>query len=74
METLKKNDVLVNRSQMVIIARGHNLFVSLSTIHRWANERSFPRPVGKGGKNLLYLREEYIKFLNRRLEHIQQEY
>ena len=74
MKSRTEPDVFINRKQMVNIARGHNLFVSLSTIHRWANERSFPRPVGKGGKNLLYMREEYIKFLNRRLEHIQQEH
>jgi len=62
---------LITRTQMVHIAREHNIFVSRATIHRWANEPGFPYPVGKDGKFLLYSRREYEIFLTGRLEKIQ---
>ena len=58
---------------MVIIARDYNLFVSKSTIHRWANEPEFPYAVGQDGRNLLYERGEFLRFLKRRLRRIQEE-
>ena len=68
------NRSLINRSQMVQIAHEHNLFVSKSTIHRWANEPGFPLAVGQNGKYLLYLRQEFIDFLKRRLRKIKEEH
>jgi len=41
---------------MPAIAKQHNLFVTKSTIHRWANEPGFPYPVGQDVLNLLYAR------------------
>ena len=70
----KDNDRLINRSQMVMIAREHNLFVSKSTIHRWANEPDFPLPVGQNGRYLLYSRREFVAYLARRLKRIQMEH
>jgi len=64
---------LINRKQMLEIAREYNIFVSIGTIHRWANEPSFPRPIGKEGKFLLYLRDNFISFLKHRLIYLQQE-
>ena len=69
-----EQETLVNRSQMVQIARKHNLFVSKSTIHRWANEPGFPYAVGQDGRNLLYERGEFLRFLKRRLRRIQEEH
>jgi len=66
-------DALINRSQMVIIARDYNLIVTKSTIHRWANEPDFPYVVGQDGRNLLYERGEFLRFLKRRLQRIQEE-
>ncbi len=71
-QTIERN-TLINRSQMVIIARDYNLFVSKSTIHRWANEPEFPYAVGQDGRNLLYERGEFLRFLKRRLRRIQEE-
>ena len=68
---IKKSD-LINRAQMVTIAREYNLFVSQSTIHLWANSSGFPRAVGKDGRFLLYPKQEYIKFLIRRLREIEE--
>lgn len=69
-----EKDVLINRSQMVRIAREHNLFISKSTVHRWANEPGFPYPVGQNGRYLLYHQSEFITFLKRRLRKIQEEH
>lgn len=64
------DNALINRSQMLEIARKHRLFVSNSTIHRWANSPSFPRVVGKNGKFLLYYKQEFVVFLKLRLRKI----
>ena len=69
-----KQDALINRSQMLAIARDYNLVVTKSTIHRWANEPGFPYPVGQNGRYLLYSRGEVITFLKRRLRRIQEEH
>ena len=69
-----EQDALINRSQMLAIAREYRLFVSQSTIHRWANEPGFPYPVGQNGRNLLYAKGEFVAFLKRRLRKIQEEH
>jgi hypothetical protein len=74
MENAKEKDVLINRSQMLQIAREYNIFVSQGTIHRWANEPEFPLVVGKEGKYFLYLRSDFTIFLNQRLRKIQEEH
>jgi len=66
------DESLINRSQMLVIAQEYRLFVSHSTIHRWANTPEFPRAVGKNGKYLLYYKQEFIKFLKRRLRTIEE--
>ena len=68
-----EQDALINRSQMLAIARQFNLFVTKSTIHRWANEPDFPYVVGQDGRSLLYSRAELVAFLKRRLRKIQEE-
>ena len=70
---LIEKEVMINRTQMLTIARKYNIFVSKSTIHRWANERDFPYAVGQDGRNLLYTKEEFVIFLKRRLRKIQEE-
>lgn len=74
MENVKGKDVLINRSQMLKIARYYKIFVSKSTIHRWANEPDFPYPVGQNGRFLLYSSVEYDNFLNRKLKRIQEDH
>ena len=74
MEKVKEREVLINRSQMLEIAKEHRLFVSLGTIHRWANEPNFPLVVGKEGKHLLYSQSDFSKFLNQRLRKLQDEH
>ncbi|MDP8240849.1 MAG: hypothetical protein P9X24_17310 [Candidatus Hatepunaea meridiana] len=74
MTSPKVHNDLITRTQMVHIAREHNIFVSRGTIHRWANESGFPYPVGKDGRSLLYSRREYETFLTGRLEKIQLEH
>lgn len=71
-----KNDIdeLINRSQMLLIAKEYRIFVSKSTIHRWANEPDFPYPVGQDGRHLLYSSESYVAFLKRRLRRIQEDH
>ena len=49
-------DDINSRLKMPAIAKQHNLFVTKSTIHRWANEPGFPYPVGQDVLNLLYAR------------------
>jgi len=63
---------MINRSQMLAIAREYRLFVSNSTIHRWANSPRFPRAVGKDGKYLLYEKPEFVAFLKWRLMEIEE--
>jgi len=72
MENVKEIEVLINRSQMFVIAREYRLFVSNSTIHRWANSPRFPRVVGKNGKYLLYRKLEFVAFLKWRLREIEE--
>ena len=72
MPEIRVKDVLITRSQMLRIAKEYRMFISLSTIHRWANEPDFPLVVGQNGRNLLYARKEYISFLERRLARLQE--
>jgi len=55
------------KEKMVLIARQHNVFVSIGTIHRWANEPDFPRVAGRKGKYFLYFHSEYTNFLHQRI-------
>jgi hypothetical protein len=73
MEGMKEKEVLINRAQMLIIAREYRIFVSKSTIHRWANEPGFPFVVGQDGRNLLYAHGEFVAFLRQRLKRIQED-
>ena len=74
MEKVEEKNVLINRTQMLNIAREYRLFVSKSTIHRWANEPGFPFVKGINGRNLLYSRSDFIIFLKHRLVKIQNEH
>jgi len=69
-----ESDRLINRSQMVIIARQFNILVSQSTIHSWANQSSFPLVMGQDGHKLLYSRDEFIAFIKRKVRKIQEEH
>ena len=71
---LKDKEALINRTQMLKVAREYKLFVSKSTIHRWANEPDFPYPIGQDGRNLLYTKEEFVTFLKKRLRRIQDDH
>ena len=71
MENVKEQNALINRNQMLKIAREYNIIVSIGTIHRWANEPDFPYPVGQNGRNILYLREEFLSFIKKRVTKIQ---
>ena len=64
---------LVSRNQMVAIAKEYNLFVTLSTVHRWANEPDFPLVAGQRGRTFLYHRFEFISFLKKHLRRMQEE-
>ena len=72
MENVK--ETLITRKQMLEIAQGYRIFVSKSTIHRWANEPDFPYPVGQNGRYLLYSSVEYNDFLKRKVKRIQEEH
>jgi len=72
MEDTTERDVLISRVQMLNLAQEYRIFVSKSTIHRWANEPDFPYPVGQNGRYLLYHQSEFIRFLKRRLRKIQE--
>ena len=74
MENVNAREVLINRTQMLKIAQGYRIFVSKSTIHRWANEPDFPYPVGQNGRYLLYSSVEYNDFLKRKVKRIQEEH
>ncbi|MDP8238476.1 MAG: hypothetical protein P9X24_05260 [Candidatus Hatepunaea meridiana] len=74
MEVLKERDVLINRTQMLGIAREHRIFISKSTIHRWANESNFPLAVGKDGLKLLYERSQFVRYLKRILRKIEEDH
>ncbi len=67
-------DGLISRSEMLSLARLHNIFVTKSTIHRWSEEEiDFPRVVGIDGRSRLYSEREFIAFIKRRLRKIQEE-
>ena len=74
MENVNAREVLINRTQMLQIAQEYKIFVSRSTIHRWANEPDFPYPVGQNGRYLLYSSVEYNDFLKRKVKRIQEEH
>jgi len=74
MEKIEEKDVLINRTQMIKIAWEHNIRISRSTIHRWANQPDFPHPVGQDGRHLLYSSMSYIAFLKRKLRKIQEDH
>jgi len=67
-----RKDDLINRMQMLVLAGEHNIYVSPSTIHLWANSKGFPRVVGKDGRFLLYSKQEFISFIRRRLKDIEE--
>lgn len=70
MESVKEKQILINRTQMLQIAREYNIFVSLGTIHRWANEPDFPLTVGKKGKYLLYSKHSFISYIQKKKKNI----
>ena len=72
MENVKDKEVLINRSQMLKIAREYRIFISKSTIHRWANEPDFPLAIGKDGQKLLYERNQFVSYLKRMLRQIEE--
>lgn len=74
MEPVKEKDVLINRTQMLEIARDYKIYVTKSTIHRWSNEPDFPYVIGKQGQCLLYSLNSFIKYLERKLDKIQFEH
>lgn len=65
-------DRLISRAQMISIAWQHNLRISRSTIHRWANHAGFPLAIGLDGQALLYSRSQFIQFIERKLKRIQE--
>lgn len=71
MQVSKGKGILINRTQMVQIAREFNIFVSQGTIHRWANEPDFPLAVGKEGKFILYSKMEFTAYLINKVRSIQ---
>jgi len=74
MENVKDKEVLINRSQMLKIAREYRIFISKSTIHRWANEPDFPIAIGKDGLKLLYERNQFISYLKQILRQIEEDH
>ena len=74
MESVKEKDVLINRTQMLELAREYNIFVSQGTIHRWANEPDFPFTIGKKGKYLLYSKRCFISYIQKKKKDICQDH
>lgn len=72
MQSTPESDALICRDQMITIAWKLNLRVARSTIHRWANEPGFPLAVGLDGRKPLYLKSEYIAYIQQRLKKIQE--
>lgn len=70
--TQTEPDRLINRTQMISIAWQHNLRISRSTIHRWANQPDFPLLAGIDGKTLLYRQSEIVAYLRKKLRKIQE--
>jgi len=69
-----ESDRLISRTEMVTLARQHNVFITKSTIHRWSEEASdFPRIAGIDGRSRLYSEREFVAFIKRRLRKIQEE-
>jgi len=58
---------------MIAYARTLNINVSMSTMHRWANEADFPLVKGLDGRNLLYSKGDFEAFLRMKLKRIQEE-
>jgi len=65
--------LLISRSQMITIATTFNIRVTMSTIHRWANEPDFPMVMGQDGRTLLYAKEPFVTFLKKRLKKLQED-
>ena len=63
---------LISRTEMIAIAKTFNIKVTMSTMHRWANETDFPLVKGLDGRILLYSKEEFESFLKRKLKRIQE--
>ena len=74
MENLKEREALINRSQMIEIAREYKIFITKSTIHRWANTPNFLRVVGKKGKFILYKKIEFISFVKLMVKSMEEAY
>ena len=74
MLAVREKEVLINRTQMLEIASEYQLYISKSTIHRWANTPNFPRVVGKKSKFLLYKKIEFISFLKLTLRRMEEAY
>jgi len=74
LQLVKEKEVLINRKQMIDIARKYNIFTSIGTIHRWANEPDFPLAIGKNGKHLIYSQSDFVNFLKQKLHKIQAEH
>ena len=74
MADVKEKGALINRTQMLGIAREYRIFVSKSTIHRWANEPDFPLVVGKDGLKLLYELSQFVRYLKRILRKIEEDH
>lgn len=64
---------LISRTEMIAIAKTFNIKVTMSTIHRWANEPDFPFVMGQDGRTLLYVKNEFIVFLKKRLKKLQED-
>ena len=73
MKKSNEKDVLINRTEMIKIAREFKIFISRSTIHRWANERDFPVPIGKAGRNILYYKGDFSNYLEKRIRKIRED-
>lgn len=73
MSQLPESDRLIERSEMVALAKRNNLSVTLSTIHRWANEPGFPTALGQTGKTLLYSQQQVTAYMKKRLRRLQED-
>ncbi len=68
-----RSNNLITRSEMLVIAKEYNLFITKSTIHRWANEPGFPVAQGMQGRCLLYSQSKILNFLKNRIERLQED-
>lgn len=67
-----ESEPLISRNQMIALAKAFNIRVTMSTIHRWANEVGFPLVKGINGRILLYSKDEFEGFLKAKLKKIQE--